>query len=658
MHFLDNISIRYKLFLIAGTLSITFIILVFSFSHMNGIYTNTATKTAHLNAVYLNISEIKYLVTKSRYHEKSFLASKQDFDLVAFDKLIIELNDELEKLNIHLDVLDVSHREVQAIQENLLNYVNGFHSVVAIMKRNGLSHNIGLLGELRKAVHNVEDYLNENKKLSLSESMLLMRRHEKDFISRNQNKYREKFIIEHQRFLSLLSSSDLPENIVSDIHRLIGQYRNQFLELALGYEQANTEVKLFNKIVILIQPNLDALVSRVTAVTHNKKREHESALAMATYQYWLITLIVALLSVYTVIRVSHGIRKSTNNLHSMAKEMALGNAVLSDRLEVVGQDELSETAESFNLFLDKLEAMMIEVKDMAMRMTEIAHNAHGMTSDTSMAIALQSEELSHITESIETLSNSALSITDNARTISDRAVEADNTAAQGQQHMQSIVDEMGQLEGNLNQALNSALQLDEYSKNINSITDIINGVADQTNLLALNAAIEAARAGEAGRGFAVVANEVRTLSMRITESIDQIQRQVTELQQSSKQTVKVINKSTQQATVSANVAQQAYQSISSVTESVSLISQLNNEMVSFSSKQSDMTKDITQNLYKINESTVQLSQSVDKTLSDSGDMSQVSSLLLNLSSQFGNTPEQQNDNASKQTLEECEIDLF
>lgn len=58
----------------------------------------------------------------------------------------------------------------------------------------------------------------------------------------------------------------------------------------------------------------------------------------------------------------------------------------------------------------------------------------------------------------------------------------------------------------------SAVQLQQKTDEVRSITNIILNISSQTNLLALNASIEAARAGEAGKGFAVVADEIRGLA--------------------------------------------------------------------------------------------------------------------------------------------------
>lgn len=77
-------------------------------------------------------------------------------------------------------------------------------------------------------------------------------------------------------------------------------------------------------------------------------------------------------------------------------------------------------------------------------------------------------------------------------------------------------------------AADSMVAINESSKRINEIIQVVEGVAFQTNILALNAAVEAARAGESGRGFAVVASEVRALAQRTAEAAREIKSHIQE----------------------------------------------------------------------------------------------------------------------------------
>ncbi|HIB8997507.1 TPA: methyl-accepting chemotaxis protein [Citrobacter freundii] len=195
-------------------------------------------------------------------------------------------------------------------------------------------------------------------------------------------------------------------------------------------------------------------------------------------------------------------------------DIAQGEGDLTRRLDVRGKDEISAIAEAFNLFVDKISAILITVRSSS---TVVANNAVSLADSnmelssrvTQQAAAL--EESSAAMEQLNATVHQNASNTQLADELSDNTAQTANRCGDVMQGVISTMDNVSASSGRMVE-----------------IVAVIDSIAFQTNILALNAAVEAARAGDAGRGFAVVASEVRTLAQRSATAAQEIKALIDE----------------------------------------------------------------------------------------------------------------------------------
>lgn len=212
--------------------------------------------------------------------------------------------------------------------------------------------------------------------------------------------------------------------------------------------------------------------------------------------------------------ISNMLRSPIMAMAKRIKDIARGEGDLTRRLKITSHDEIGEVAHWFNLFIEKLQGVMINVKSLT---GNVADGSYAMSA---RAVAM-SEGASSQAAAAQKVSNSMKEMAATIRKNTENALQTEQLAIQAA----ADAEETGQA------VAEAVLAMQQIAQKISAIEDITR----QTRMLSLNASIEAVHAQVSGKGFAVVASEVRALAERS-------QTAATEITNLTKASVTVVEK--------------------------------------------------------------------------------------------------------------------
>ncbi len=348
----------------------------------------------------------------------------------------------------------------------------------------------------------------------------------------------------------------------------------------------------------------------------------------------IVLLFTAGFLVISIIFFTKSITTPLEKLVAMFRDIAQGKGDLTRRLEVNTEDEIGEVARWFNLFVDKLNNVIFQVKSN----TEIIAGATGDISSTASQLAIGAEEqnaqTTEVAGSVQEMAATIIQNSQSAQATADIAERAGMIAREGTEAMKSTRKGMDSIVEASEQTGEIVKTMSERTIKIHGVIRVIEDIAIQTNLLALNAAIEASSAGEHGKGFSVVADEIRKLAISTKEATSNIAETILEIQEDVQRVKKAMEDSETAVSQGTEATDKSEEVLNDIVDSVLQVLDMVKLIATGSEEQKNGAQEISKSVAAISAVTNQSTKGAEQMAQAAVRLNEQTSALKELVNQF------------------------
>lgn len=580
----QNLSIRNKLLTLLAAVIFALILLLTTTSYFNG-------QVTQLEQLKQNVQQLNILSLQLRRNEKDFFLRK---DMSYFEKynknysLLISLLKEIEQQNQNINA-DI---KIIKLMDSFTIYKEKFTQLSELMVIKGLDKDSGKYAQLRAATHELEQTFKSQGDLANQVILLTMRRHEKDYMLRNDEKYLDQLSLsinnlrvrlpEDSPATLLVNNYQSAINSYAQINKKIGLTPNQGVigDMRLATHNAET----------LLKSSVDNATNHIV-----KKETLASAISFA-----LFLIISACLTTFIIKLINIVILPIKNAVASI--EALVKGRDFSLQIPKETDDEFGEVVDAVNRFIQFTHKMNVAVKDLQSVSMQVEKSALV----TEASVVEQSTQCEQVSTATIELEASALEVAQNIQLTTNTAQEISTQVSLNKSQLDKL---SSSLTDNAAELVNSAADISLLESKCQSISNFIaeiRSIAEQTNLLALNAAIEAARAGKQGRGFSVVADEVRSLADRTQLSTNKITEIINELQTLTNHAVSNVEKCKDNSLANLNHIDTSCTTLAEVMDYVETINQMTVSISGATQEQTAAIQEIAISITNIKDSSSEL----------------------------------------------------
>ena len=362
--------------------------------------------------------------------------------------------------------------------------------------------------------------------------------------------------------------------------------RRTAMDLSFGSGQAAFEE---------MRGKIDDMVASAEAMVESASTATESSVAEAqTYMMVLlaISLVVGGAISYLFPKL---IVKPMKELTNRMRDLAGGGGDLTQKVSVENHDEVGEMGDAVNDFISGLRSLLGDIISLGTKFAEQADSLDKSATRNNEVAEGATDETTRLAASITEMSASVNEVARTASDAAQQAQKADDESQKGQSVVESTKQAISDLSNEVQESAAAIEKLKDDATGIDTVVNVIRGIAEQTNLLALNAAIEAARAGEQGRGFAVVADEVRALASRTQSSTEEIQEMIGVLQSSADNAFTNMQRGKHSAENAVELSMQARSSLEEITDAIGHMADMNTQIAAAAEEQSAVSNELSAN---------------------------------------------------------------